>query len=141
MAKLDDEFREASDRTADRLKSSAIATTAKFGRRSGRVVIQLSTGLQIAFRPQDAQGLEGAKPEQLRSIEITPSGLGIHFPDVDADLYLPALLDRFLGSKRWIASELGRLGGRASTESKAAAARRNGKLGGRPRKPRSLQST
>jgi hypothetical protein len=67
-------------------------------------------------------------------IEITPSGLGIHFPKLDADLYLPALLEGFLGSRRWIAAQMGRIGGKASTKAKSTAARRNGRLGGRPRK-------
>jgi len=140
MATLEEEFQAATQRGIERLQSSAIATSARFDRRSGRVVIDLSSGLQVAFRPQDAQGLEKATPDQLGAIEITPSGLGIHFSQIDADLYLPALLEGFLGSKRWMASALGKVGGKASTESKVAAARRNGKLGGRPRKPKTLQA-
>jgi hypothetical protein len=83
------------------------ATAARYDRRIGRLVIDLSSGLSIAFRPQDAQGLEGAKPEQLAKIEISPSGLGLHFPVIDADLYLPGLLEGFLGSRRWMAAQLG----------------------------------
>ena len=107
---------------------------AYYERKGDRVVIGLSTGIEVAFRPRDAQGLERAKPNQLDAIEISPSGLGIHFPKLDADIYLPALLEGFLGSKRWIAAEHGKLGGGTSTAAKAAAARRNGKLGGRPKK-------
>jgi len=134
MATLDSEFKAATKRAVNRLRSIATATAVRFDRRSGRVVIQLSTGLQVAFRPQDAQGLEKANLEQLSEIEITPSGLGIHFPQINADIYLPALLEGFLGSKRWMASEMGKIGGKASTGPKIAAARRNGKLGGRPKK-------
>ena len=50
------------------------------------------------------------------------------------DLYLPALLDGMFGSKRWMAMRLGEHGGRARSTAKAAASRRNGKLGGRPRR-------
>lgn len=57
---------------------------------------------------------------------------------MDADLYLPTLLEGFLGSKRWLAAEIGRLGGSTSTEAKAAAARQNGKPGGRPKKVKDL---
>ncbi|MBQ1763160.1 MAG: DUF2442 domain-containing protein, partial [Aquincola sp.] len=67
-------------------------------------------------------------------IEVSPSGLGLHVPALDADLYLPALLDGFFGSRKWMAASLGQAGGRASTQAKAAASRANGKLGGRPRK-------
>jgi hypothetical protein len=107
---------------------------ARYDRRSGRVVIDLSNGLSIAFRPQQAQGLEHATPDQLRTIDISPSGLGLHFPALDADLYLPGLLQGFLGSRRWMAAQLGKAGGRAKSAAKTAAARANGKLGGRPKK-------
>jgi hypothetical protein len=53
---------------------------------------------------------------------------------LDADIYLRALLEGFLGSRRWMAAQMGKAGGRVSTKAKAAASRRNGKLGGRPRK-------
>ena len=113
---------------------SAVALTARYDRRIGRVVVELDTGLAIAFRPQDAQGLQEARPAQLRRIEISPSGLGLHFPELDADIYLPALLAGFLGSRNWMASTMGKAGGKAATDAKASAARNNGKLGGRPRK-------
>ncbi len=129
-----DEFEAANRRAAARLRKSPCATTAHYERKRDRVVIGLSTGIEVAFRPRDAQGLERAKPDQLVTIEISPSGLGIHFPKLDADIYLPALLEGFLGSKRWIAAEHGKIGGSVSTTAKAAAARRNGKLGGRPKK-------
>ncbi len=103
-----DAFKAANRQAADRSQNTPIATGARYD--------------------------EHAKPHQLDKIEITPSGLGIHFPKLDADLYLPALLEGFLGSRRWIAAQMGRIGGKASTKAKSAAARRNGKLGGRPKK-------
>lgn len=129
-----DELEAANKRAAARLSKTPIAVSARYDRRRGRLVIDLNTGLQIAFRPQDAQGLEEARPEQLAKIEISPSGLGLHFPDLDADLYLPGLLEGFLGSKRWMASLLGKTGGRATSDAKAAASRINGRKGGRPKK-------
>jgi hypothetical protein len=58
----------------------------------------------------------------------------LHFPALDADLYLPGLLQGFLGSRRWMAAQLGKAGSRATSAAKTAAARANGKLGGRPKK-------
>ena len=124
----------ANARGAERLKKGPIATAARYDKRLGRIVIDLSSGLAVSFRPQDAQGLDSATPSDLAKIEITPSGLGIRIPELDADLYLPALLEGFLGSRRWMAAENGRIGGKASGDAKAAAAKANGKLGGRPRK-------
>ena len=124
----------ANERAAARLAQTPTAVAARYDRRIGRLVIDLSTGLSIAFKPHDAQGLEAAKPGQLAKIEISPSGFGLHFPDLDADLYLPGLLEGFLGSRRWMAAQLGKTGGRSTSAAKTAAARTNGKRGGRPKK-------
>lgn len=110
------------------------AVGAHYDHRAGRVVINLSSRLDVSFSPRDAQGLERARPSQLEEIEISPSGFGIHFPKLDADLYVPALLEGLLGSKRWMASRLGHAGGRSTSLAKKAAARANGRLGGRPKK-------
>jgi hypothetical protein len=110
------------------------AVAARYDDGSGKVVVTLDNGIEICFAPALAQGLEGARPEQLASIEISPSGFGLYFPDLDADLYLPALLDGVFGSQGWTAARMGEVGGRVSTQAKAAAARANGRLGGRPRK-------
>ncbi len=124
----------ANKRGVERVRKTPIATAVRYDRRIGRLVIDLSSGIEIAFRPHDAQGLEHAKVSDLSEIEISPSGLGIHFPKLDADLYLPSLLEGFLGSRRWIASQNGKIGGKVTSDAKVAAARNNGKLGGRPRK-------
>jgi hypothetical protein len=134
MDRPKDEIEAANKRAAARLAKTPTALAARYDRRIGRLVIDLSTGLSIAFKPHDAQGLEEAKPEQLAKIEISPSGFGLHFPDLDADLFLPGLLEGFLGSRKWMASQLGKKGGRSTSAAKTAASRSNGKQGGRPKK-------
>lgn len=90
--------------------------------------------LELAFPPRLAKGLHGAGVEALSRIEITPSGLGLHWPELDADVFVPRLIEGVFGSKAWMARELGAKGGRTRSEAKAEAARENGKRGGRPRK-------
>lgn len=107
---------------------------AHYDRRMERIVLRLSSGLDISFSPRDAQGLENAKASQLDEIEISPSGFGIHFPRLDADLYVPSILEGFLGSRKWMAASLGAAGGKSTSKAKRIASRRNGKLGGRPRR-------
>lgn len=114
-----DEFDEADARGAHRRTAGPTALTARYDRRIGRVVVRLSTGLDLAFSPRDVQGLETAKLADLEAIEISPSGLGLHFPRIDADLYLPALLEGSLGSERWMAARRGQGGGRARSKAKA----------------------
>ena len=110
------------------------AVSAHYDGASGRVVVDLSSKLTVSFSPRDAQGLENAKPSELEEIEISPSGFGIHFPKLDADLYVPGLLEGFLGSKKWMAARLGEGGGKSRSRAKKAASRANGRLGGRPKK-------
>ena len=129
-----DEFKRADARAVRLRGAGPTAVSARYDRRSGRVIVRLTSGIDVGFSPRDTQGLETAKPAQLDPIEISPSGLGLHFPKLDADLYLPALLDGVLGSRRWTAARLGERGGRARSPAKSAASRKNGKLGGRPRK-------
>lgn len=124
----------AARRGVQRLKKGPVAVAGRYDQQAGRVVIELDSGLEIAFRPQHAQGLEAATPADLSEIEISPSGQGLYFPAIDADLYLPALLEGFLRSNAWMAARMGQMGRRATTQAKQEAARANGRLGGRPRK-------
>lgn len=128
-----EEFVRANRRAAGSRAAAPTAVAARFDRRLGRVVIRLSSGLDVAFSPRDAQGLEKAAAAQLREIEISPSGFGIYFPRLDVDIYLPGLLQGFLGSRGWMAARLGAIGGKSRSAAKLSAARRNGKLGGRPK--------
>ncbi|MGB8132095.1 MAG: DUF2442 domain-containing protein [Candidatus Angelobacter sp.] len=133
MASSND-FEKAKRRAEDMQADLPKAISVHYDRKSGRIVVDLSSKLTLSFSPDDAQGLENAKPSQLDEIEITPSGFGIHFPRLDADLYVPSLLEGFLGSRKWMASRLGQVGGQSTSTAKRSASRANGKLGGRPRK-------
>ena len=133
-----DEFAAATRRGQVRRASEPVAVSARYDRRRHRIVVSLDTGLELAFPPHIAEGLQNAAPADLAAIELSPSGFGIHFPKLDADLYLPALLQGVFGSKAWMAAQLGAAGGRARSRAKTAAARANGKRGGRPRKTAAL---
>ncbi len=134
MTLTDGEVRQAEKRMQARMQSHPRATSAHYERRGARIVVSLSNGLDLAFPVRMAEGLSGAKAADLADIEITPTGLGLHWPRLDADLYLPALMNGLFGARRWMASLLGKVGGKATSSAKQAAARANGKRGGRPRK-------
>jgi hypothetical protein len=131
---LRDDFELANERARNLQRTAPRVLSAHYDRKTGRIVVGLSSKLIVSFLPGDVEGLEDAKPSQLEEIEISPSCFGIHFPAVDADIYVPALLQGLLGSKTWMASRLGQIGGCSRSRAKKAAARANGKLGGRPRK-------
>lgn len=136
MGVTDDAFERATNRGAARRAKQPLAKAARYDRASGKVVVELSNGVDLSFPASAAQGLAGASASDLSKIEIVGAGTGIHFPRLDADLYVPALFEGMLGSRRWMAARLGAKGGSASSLEKQRAARANGKLGGRPKKQR-----
>jgi hypothetical protein len=137
----DDMMVAASRRGAERKAAFPAVVAARYDRRIARIVISLDTVLDLSFSPRHAEGFENARPADLDVVEISPSGLGVHFPKIDADIFIPGLLEGLLGSKRWMAAENGRAGGKAATPAKRLAARANGKLGGRPKKALSAEES
>lgn len=133
MAITEDDMKRA-ERSMAATRAAGYAVKARYDRHRGRVIVGLDTGVEVTFPTRLAEGLAGASAESLSEIEISPAGLGLHWPKLDADLYVPALLQGVLGSKQWMARQLGAEGGRARSAAKSAAARRNGRRGGRPRK-------
>ena len=128
-----EEFRAATERAQQRLRDEPHIVKARYDLRLGRVILELSSGGWFAFRPEDAQGLEGATSEQLQEIEITPSTFGIDFPRLDAQFDVTALLQGHFGSRKWMAQRTA--AGSASVRSQSkTAARVNRKLGAPPRK-------
>jgi len=97
------------------------------------LLIGLSNRRRLVLPVEDVQGLGSARPEQLHVYELLGGGTGISFPELDVDLYVPALIEGVYGNRRWMA-QLGRKGGAAKTEAKRRAARANGSKGGRPKK-------
>jgi hypothetical protein len=97
------------------------------------LIISLSNGRRLILPTEDVQGLEYANPEQIQNYELLGKGTGISFPDLDVDLYVPALIEGIYGNRRWMA-QLGRKGGAAKTDAKRRASRTNGSKGGRPKR-------
>jgi hypothetical protein len=134
MDQFEQEIEHATKRAAIRLQRAPRVFAAHYDADRGRIVIDLNTGYSVSFPAARAQGLEHASPAELAEIEITPPGYGLHFPKLDADLWVPALLEGVFGSRAWMAAQLGAKGGKATSALKAQAARINGALGGRPAK-------
>jgi len=110
------------------------AARARYDRRTGRVLVELTNGCSFMFPARSLQGMAGASDAELADIEILGSGFGLHWPALDADFTVPGLLMGVFGTRAWMASELARRAGQTTSKAKAAAARANGRKGGRPRK-------
>ena len=97
------------------------------------LIVGLSDGRRLVLPIEDLQGLDNATHERIKNYELLGRGPGISFPDLDVDLYVPALIEGVYGNRRWMA-QLGKKGGKAKTEAKRRAAQANGAKGGRPKK-------
>lgn len=82
-----------------KIRAGGYAVTVSYRHRTRRVVVLLSTGIYLSFPPRAVLGLGGASAKDLSQIEISAAGLGLHWPALDVDLYVPGLLGGDLGCR------------------------------------------
>jgi hypothetical protein len=116
------------------IRTEPRARAARYDRKTGRVQVELTNGCSFAFPARKAQGLEQASDEALAHVEILGLGLGLHWEPLDVDLSVPGLLAGLFGTRAYMDRQRAARAGAATSAAKAAAARRNGAKGGRPRK-------
>jgi hypothetical protein len=125
---------EAERRGARSLGTEPRARAARYDRRTGRMHVDLTNGCSFAFPARRAQGLERASDAELAQVEILGLGLALHWERLDVDLSVPGLLAGMFGTKAYMDRQRAARAGSSTSAAKAAAARRNGAKGGRPRK-------
>jgi hypothetical protein len=76
-------------------KQRAIA--ARYIRKNGVIVVSLDSGLELRFSRELLPEFRRASYDELATIEITPSGQGLRWPKIDADLYVPGVLGGIFG--------------------------------------------
>ena len=121
----------AKARAARSRKRGLRAISVKYDAQSKRVVMETTTGHLFGFPVAAIPSLRDARAEDLRQVELTPSGSGLHWDNLDVDLDVPALILSVLGRQERV-RELARAAGSVTSEKKAAAAKANGAKGGRP---------
>lgn len=110
------------------------AKAARYDRKTGRIVIELDNDCVFAFPAANVQGLEEATAAELAKIELLGGGYGLHWPRANASLRVEGALAGVFGSRKWMLRLAAREAGSRTSPKKAAAARENGKKGGRPAK-------
>lgn len=120
-------------READRIAdlTEPRAREAFYDESTGRIVVELKLGSSFAFPPSLYPELQHRTPQELAGVEVSPSGEGLHWDEIDVQLATAGVLVSILGPAMFRA--FASVGGKTRTERKAAAARLNGARGGRPR--------
>jgi hypothetical protein len=134
MDERDADFEAAEQHGERSVRSEPRAKRARYDRKTGRILVELTNGCSFAFPARRAQGLDDASDDELAEVSILGLGLGLHWERLDVDLSVPGLLAGLFGTKAWMDRERAAKAGAATSPKKAAAARRNGAKGGRPRK-------
>jgi Protein of unknown function (DUF2442) len=125
-------FARASRAGRQAAKTEPRAARANYQARDNTLRIELTNGAEITIPVKLIPALKGASQREVREVEVLGRGGGLHWEALDVDLRVPGLVSSVFAGPEWMA-ELGRVGGRRSSTAKAAAARRNGRKGGRPR--------
>lgn len=110
-----------------------LARSVEYVQKLNLLIVGLTNGRRLVIPVEDVQGLEKATHRQLKNYELHGRGSDISFPELDVDLYVPALIEGVYGNRRWMA-QLGSKGGRVKSAAKRRASRANGSKGGRPKK-------
>lgn len=115
-------------READRIEPRA--STVAYDSQKGLVLVELRNGFAFGFSPERVPGLDGTSAKQLAAVDVSPSGDGLRWDDLDVHVSLTGLMVDAMNLKEWAP----RIMGQIRSKSKARAARQNGLKGGRPRK-------
>jgi hypothetical protein len=132
-AEFDAQIDACREKYGDQDDNEPLAKSAQYVQRLKLLIVGLTNGRRLALPIENLQGLKNVTAKQLQKVEIENLGTAISFPDLDADFYIPSLIEGVYGNRRWMA-KMGKWGGSAKTGAKQAASRANGAKGGRPRK-------
>jgi len=131
-ARVDAQISAARVRESKARASGLRAKSARYDEKSERVVLELTNGIGLAFPARLVRGLERATTTQRASLTLSPSGSGVIWEALDADISVPGVVASTFG-RQLAASALGAAGGKSRSPAKAKAAKANGAKGGRPR--------
>jgi hypothetical protein len=109
------------------------ATSARYDRTAERVVLELTNGCLFGFPVRAIPALRTATAPQRAAVEVDASGGAVRWAALDIDLSVPGLLLSAV-SPAERQQHLARMLGQSTSVQKAAAARKNGAKGGRPKK-------
>lgn len=134
----DPELDAAERRGRELEQSTLLATAVRYDTTSGRLVIDFVNGSILLVPVRQLQDLEDASDADLADVTLE-FGYGLRWEALDVDFTVPGLMAGIFGTATFMESQ--RRGGQSRSPAKVAAARENGRKGGRPRRSHSAGAT
>lgn len=136
------QFKAATERGAAHLAALPKADSAKYDKKSRRLILKMENGTTLLIPVNLIQGLQTGDDTALNDFDLMLEGSQIHWHALDVQFYVKSLLEGVFGTSRWMnnlkehLSEAGKKGGASRSQAKRTASAENGRKGGRPRKTR-----
>ncbi|MBV6495387.1 MAG: DUF2442 domain-containing protein [Acidobacteria bacterium ACB1] len=125
------QYREATKRGEWAMKNEPRAASASY--KDGEVTVRLLSGWSFSFDPRRFKFFKDATEAELAEVRPMGQGFALEWETLDQHLGVGSLILDLIGNK-YLVKELGRRNGAVTSERKRIASRKNGKLGGRPKK-------
>ncbi len=124
------QFAEATKRGKEALKTEIQAQSARYDRKTNRLVIELKNGATFIVPCDLIQGLRDADPKDIAAVELGLRGASLHWEKLDQDFSVGGLVRGVFGNKKWM-EELNRARGRAKSKTRTTSSRGNDKKSAR----------
>lgn len=131
-AQIREQIPAARERVRIAMETGPRAESVRYSRVTRRITVALANDTAFTFPTKIVPVLGNASHAELAKVKISPSGDGLMWSELDADVSISGLLEAVIGQGRWMRL-LGRSGGVSRSPAKARAARANGAKGGRPK--------
>ncbi len=134
------QFKAATTRGAEHLATLPKADSAKYDKKSRRLILEMANGTTLLIPVNLIQGLQTGDDAALSDFDLMLEGSQIHWRALDVQFYIKSLLEGVFGTSKWMdnlkehLSKAGKKGGASRSEAKRNASAENGRKGGRPKK-------
>ncbi len=78
------------------------AVSVKYNKKTGRVIVDLITGVSFMFPASMAEELYNVSKSELSNVKVLADGFAIYWEKLDVALSVPDLLQGIFGSESWM---------------------------------------
>jgi Protein of unknown function (DUF2442) len=96
-------YAEATRRGKEALKIEIQVHTARYDRKTNRLILELKNGATLIIPCNLMQGLRDAAPKDIAAVEPGLRGASVHWEKLDMDFTVGGLTRGIFGTKKWMA--------------------------------------